>query len=267
MKLPAQFDMEYAQLKYPVLWEESMNTVLCQELIRFNNLLSLMKSSLENIQKAVKGLVVMSSELEVLGNALFVNRIPILWKSRSYPSLKPLSGYIQDQQERLKFFHDWLMEKPPAVFWISGFFFTQAFLTGAAQNYARKYTIPIDDVIFDFEMKKEDQFEKGPENGVFTSGLFLEGARWDKELHLMAESMPKVLFTLAPTMHWVPYRKANIPQYPHYKCPVYKTSDRRGVLATTGHSSNFVCFIHMPSDLEESHWVLRGVAMLTQLDN
>jgi dynein heavy chain len=124
-KLPPNFDMEYAQLKYPVRWEESMNTVLCQELIRFNNLLSLMKSSLENIQKAVKGLVVMSSELEILGNALFVNRIPLLWKSRSYPSLKPLSGYIQDQQERLKFFHDWLMEKPPSVFWISGFFFTQ----------------------------------------------------------------------------------------------------------------------------------------------
>jgi dynein heavy chain len=226
-KLPANFDMEYAQLKYPVLWEESMNTVLCQELIRFNNLLSLMKSSLENIQKAVKGLVVMSSELEVLGNALFVNRIPLLWKSRSYPSLKPLAGYISDQQERLKFFSDWLMEKPPTVFWISGFFFTQAFLTGAAQNYARKYTIPIDDVVFDFDMKDEDSFPSQPKDGVYTYGLFLEGARWEKSTHLLAESQPKVLFTLAPIMHWVPYRKADIPQYPHYKCPVYKTSDRR----------------------------------------
>jgi dynein heavy chain len=102
-----------------------MNTVVCQELIRFNNLLSLMRSSLQNIQKAVKGLVVMSSDLEVLGNALFVNRIPAMWKARSYPSLKPLSGYISDQQLRLQFFTDWLMKKPPSVFWISGFFFTQ----------------------------------------------------------------------------------------------------------------------------------------------
>ena len=171
----------------------------------------------------------------------------------------------------------------------------QAFLTGSAQNFARKYTIPIDDVVFDFEMKSEDRYSSGPLNGVFTYGLFLEGARWDKGDEELAESLPKILFSLAPTMHWVPYRKADVPQYPHYKCPVYKTSDRRycniefntliklvyksfsvfllllylcrGVLATTGHSSNFVCYINMPSELPESHWVQRGVAMLTLLDD
>lgn len=259
--------MEYAQLKYPVRWDESMNTVLCQELIRFNNLLSLMRSSLKDVQKAVKGLVVMSADLEALGNFLFINKVPLMWKGRSYPSLKPLSGYIADLQERLVFFGGWLLEQRPAVFWISSFFFTQAFLTGSAQNYARRYTIPIDDVVFDFEMQADEAFNSGPENGVYTQGLYLEGARWDKSTMLLDESLPKVLFSLAPTMWWVPYRKADVPTYPHYKCPVYKTSDRRGILATTGHSSNFVCFINMPSDHAESHWVERGVAMLTLLDD
>ena len=60
-----------------------------------------------------------------------------------------------------------------------------------------------------------------------TPGLFLEGARWDLGKTFLAESMPKVLFAPAPTMLWKPYRKANVPVYPHYKCPVYKTSDRR----------------------------------------
>jgi hypothetical protein len=81
--------------------------------------------------------------------------------------------------------------------------------------------------VFDFEMKQEDRYQTGPANGVLTYGLFLEGARWDKSDRALAESMPKVLFSPAPTMHWVPYRKADVPQYAHYKCPVYKTSDRR----------------------------------------
>jgi len=260
-KTPDNFDMEYAQLKYPVRWDESMNTVLCQELIRFNNLLSLIRESLSNVQKAVKGLVVMSAELEVLGNQIFVNRIPALWKARSYPSLKPLSGYVADQQQRLAFFGDWLKTKPPAVFWLSGFFFTQAFLTGASQNFARRYTIPIDDVVFDFEMQSKDRadFSAGPNDGVYTYGLFLEGARWDMDAMELADSHPKVLFSPAPVMHWVPFRRANVPSYPHYKCPVYKTSDRRGVLATTGHSSNFVCMIHMPTKETEELWIERGV--------
>lgn len=29
-KIPLNFDMEAAQIRYPVRWEESMNTVLCQ---------------------------------------------------------------------------------------------------------------------------------------------------------------------------------------------------------------------------------------------
>ena len=55
-----------------------------------------------------------------------VPQVPELWLSRSFPSLKPLGAYVRELGERCAFFADWLGNGPPTVFWISGFFFTQA---------------------------------------------------------------------------------------------------------------------------------------------
>lgn len=102
-KLPKNFDNEYAEKRHPITYEESMNTVLLQELLRFNRLLSIVRSSLINIGKAIIGEVVMSIELEAIGNSVFDNRVPAAWMKRSYPSLKPLASYIVDFVERLEF--------------------------------------------------------------------------------------------------------------------------------------------------------------------
>lgn len=57
-KLPAPFDIEKAQSKFPVRYEESMNNVLCQEMLRYNRLTAIISTSLAGLAKALKGLQV-----------------------------------------------------------------------------------------------------------------------------------------------------------------------------------------------------------------
>ena len=100
-----------------------MNTVLFQECVRYNRLLADMKVSLVNVQKALKGEIVMSEELEKMSNSIFDNLVPKSWQNIGFLSLKPLASWIQDLNERISFLTTWIDQGTPRVFWISGFFF------------------------------------------------------------------------------------------------------------------------------------------------
>ena len=89
----------------------------------------------------------------------------------------------------------------------------------------------------------------------------------DKMLTALPSRSPptQVLFVAAPCMWLRPKRSDAILDYPHYSCPMYRTAERKGVLATTGHSTNFVMTVKVPTDQSPKHWILRGVCMLSQL--
>ena len=268
-KLPANFDIEAVQRKFPVLYEESMNTVLAQEMLRYNRLLSIIRSSLQQLQRAIAGLSVMSAELEKVFNAFAIGQVPAAWMGKSFPSLKPLASYVKDLLARLALFEGWYQDGQPTIFWISGFFFTPSFTTAALQNFARGNKYAIDTVGYEMEMLNMDpaEYTVAPETGIYIHGLFLEGCAWDKNEKVLTESRPKVLFEPAPCIWLKPTLLKDMNEYKHYPCPVYRTAERRGVLATTGHSTNFLMMMKMPTTQSEDHWTMRGVCMLCSLSD
>lgn len=133
------------------------------------------------------------------------------------------------------------------------------------QNYARKHSIPIDELSVDYQVmdaKKESDIKSAPKEGIYCQGMFLEGARWDPLTRSVTESLPGVLFDALPVIWLIPKKTVDINMTGVYNCPVYKTSARRGTLSTTGHSTNYVICVRLPSAKPEKHWILRGVAAM-----
>jgi dynein heavy chain len=266
---PPCFDLDLFEEKFPTMYGESRNTVAKQEAFKYNNLLILLHAQLPLYRRAAKGLVVMTDDLEAVGKGLFLNQVPEGWGGVGFLSMKPLTSWYKDLNDRIDFFKKWYDLGHPISFWVSGLFFPQAFLTAVMQNFARKFKYPIDRINFATEVYDNfttdgSDITEVPEAGQYMWGMFLEGCRWDDVLHALAPSNPKQLFTSMPVVLFKPVYdfKATPGRYP---CPVYKVLSRKGTLSTTGHSTNFVRDMEVPTIEDPDWWVRAGVACFLAL--
>lgn len=157
----------------------------------------------------------MSEELEKMSNSIFDNLVPKTWQDKGFLSLKPLASWISDCNERITFLTNWINQGTPKVFWISGFFFPQAFLTGTLQNYARKHVIAIDRLAFRYEIHDDKTYKdvrEKPADGCYIYGMYIEGCKWDARKHQLEDSDPKKLFTDIPLLLLVPQQDRIAPK-------------------------------------------------------
>jgi dynein heavy chain len=271
-KMPKPFDKRKA---HPESFKKigdavtSLGVFLGQELIRFNGLIEVMAATLVQLQRAIKGEVVMSGELEIMYNCFVFQKVPPAWEEAGYPCLKPLPSWVDDFFARIDFMSNWLVHGPRPAYWLSGFFFPQGFMTAVKQTYSREYKIAVDTLRIGCEMTNldRDDITTPPATGAYVYGLFMEGGRFDRHLMRMEDQHPRVLIDLMPAIWLKPVVSATYAPKDVYDCPLYKTSLRAGTLSTTGHSTNFVVALPVPSGKPQDYWVRRGCAMLCMTDD
>ncbi|XP_052363281.1 dynein axonemal heavy chain 6-like isoform X35 [Oncorhynchus keta] len=159
--------------------------------------------------------------------------------------------------------------------------------TGALQNHARTYNLPIDELNFRFNVLpvyldqgavsealktlpaggELDMDSELPtiNDGVLVHGMFMDASRWDDVDMVIEDALPRVMNAMLPVVHFEPQQNYD-PDPSLYQAPLYKTSARAGTLSTTGHSTNFVVTVMLPSSLPSDYWITKASALLCQLN-
>jgi len=136
--------------------------------------------------------------------------------------------------------------------------------------HARKNLLEIDKLTFRtnvLAMVEDNLVADLPESGVNIHGTFIEGAKWDFKRKQVDDMDHKVPISRFPIVWLEPVLEEELKRDRMYECPLYKTSQRRGELTTTGHSTNFIMYLLVASEVNPEHWVRRGTAMLCMTDD
>jgi len=267
-KLPAAFDMLDIADKLGSEERSPFTNVFLQEIERVNILLGIMKLSLFELDLGLKGDLTISDAMEVLMDALFLDRVPSTWEKKAYPSLRALGPWIADVIQRSTQLSAWVDDmNVPKVTWFPGFFNPQSFLTAVQQATARKNEWPLDKTVVVTEVTKKrdpEEIDAVSRDGAYVCGLTLEGCRWDDKLASLADSYPKELFAPMPVMLLKAVTVEKAEQKDMYSCPVYKTRLRpKGAL---GHpDGGYVFTAGLKTKEKAEKWVMAGVALLSDI--
>ncbi|XP_040468168.1 dynein heavy chain 8, axonemal [Falco naumanni] len=237
----------------------SMNIFLQQEIDRMQKVITILRNSLNDLKLAIEGTIVMSESLRDILDNMYDARIPQVWKRVSWDS-STLGFWFTELLERNTQLSTWIYEGRPNVFWMTGFFNPQGFLTAMKQEATRAHKgWTLDTVTTHNEVLKDNKEEitAPPSEGVYVYGLYLEGAGWDRRNRRLIESTPKILFVQLPVVHIFAVNKTSPEDPKLYACPLYKKPKRTDL--------NYITVMYLRTVVSPDHWVLRGVALLCDI--
>jgi dynein heavy chain len=240
---------------------DPLKTVLYQEIDRYNLLLKTMHASLNTIVKVSEGAASTSAELEDTILSLLQLKVPRTW-AKTYPSLKPLGSWIVDLGARIEFYTSWIDGGLPKCWWLPALTYPTGFLTAILQVSSRANGVSIDALSYEnpvLQTAQAETVEHAPKEGVYVSGLYLEGATWNFPGGFLEESRPMELVSWMPIIHFKPVEGKKKGGKGNYTCPIYMYPIRSG----SRERPSYVVSIDLKGGRFSSEfWTKRGVAIL-----
>lgn len=257
-RLPLPYD-EFAVKERLTKDITPMNIFLRQEIDRIQKIILLVKSTLSDLLLAIEGTIIMNEQLRDAFDNIYDARVPKIWQRGSWSS-STLGFWFTELIERNIQFTTWCFKGRPNVFWMTGFFNPQGFLTAMRQETARAQVgWALDKVILQNEVMKFalEDCKEGPKSGVYVHGLYLDGAGWNRREMKLSEATNKVLYSLMPVIRIYANNVFEAKGAKLYECPVYKKANRTDL--------NFITALNLPTNKHSDHWILRGVALLCDI--
>jgi len=279
------FRAQVAKLRGPPRVDERgfgapLNIFLFQELQRLQAIVALVRGNLESLAMAIDGTVVMTPDLLEDLHSVFDGRVPKRWSHDASGAeiswlLPNIGGWFTGLLERHWQLSTWLESgrKEMRSYWLTGFTNAQGFLTGIRQEVTRQHKKDqwaLDDVVTHTDVLAVDpeRVREMPEEGQNLHGLFIEGARWNRqeakldesELKKLHQPMP-VVFVTAMTVKDLRGQGVSSMYGPHgpYSAAVYKYPQR---------NDRYLIFRIALRTIEYHpyHWRLRGACLVAQTD-
>ena len=137
------------------------------------------RQNLSDLKLAIEGTIVMSDTLRGLLDSMYDAKVPPVWETVSWQSTT-LGFWYTELLERDGQFRRWCFHGRPKVFWVTGFFNPQGFLTAMRQEVTRSHKgWALDSVICQnlvTRFAKEDIHDSPPE-GVYIHGESIKISR------------------------------------------------------------------------------------------
>lgn len=244
------------------------DVVAIQECERLNHIITALSKSLEELEKGLNGELNITDAMEDLSRAIRFNKLPALWDSAAgYPSNKSLNFWFEDLLKRHEQMINWTKDLIlPRVVNLSLLCNPMSFVTAVKQFTARAKGYSLDDLDIMTEVTNfsEDMVKEDAPNGVYVTGLFLQGAKWEDSNSdtpgFLTDMAPKEMDPKLPIMNIfaIPNKQKVTDGY--YVCPVYHTTAR-------GATYIFTSYLRMETEeTDPVKWVLAGVALILSSD-